>query len=298
MVRSQATVYVGTSGWSFADWHGIVYPARPRTTDELKYLAPYLSALEVNSSFYRTPPPKMTASWVRRTAEGFRFTFKLNRLFTHERTDWPPEEARAFKDALRPVAEAGRLGAVLMQFPWSFRAEEASYEWLNRLHDEFRPWPLAVEVRHDSWLSDEGRYCLELLKLSMASIDQPTLNRCIPPQVNATGPLGYVRLHGRRRDTWFARNAAPHERYDYLYSESEIDEWVDRIRELSRQSQEVYVFTNNHYRGQAPANAFQILSKLSGRRVPVPEPMIPYFPFLQEIAAPPESLPGEQGRLF
>jgi uncharacterized protein YecE (DUF72 family) len=300
MSKPAARIYVGTSGWSYDDWRGIVYPDRPRSLDLLRFMAGYVDALEVNSSFYRTPTPKMAASWVRRTAEfpDFRFTFKINRRFTHQRTPWAAEEAQEFRDGVAPMVEAGKLGAVLLQFPWSFQANERSYDWLTRLSEEFRPLPMAVEVRHDSWLTDEGRYCLELLKLSMANIDQPQLNRCIAPNTLLTGPMGYVRLHGRRTDTWFADNIQPHERYNYLYREDEIDEWVERIREISRESRELYVFTNNHYRGQAPANALQILSKLRGRRVPVPEPMIPCFPFLQDIAAPPESQPGAQGRLF
>jgi uncharacterized protein YecE (DUF72 family) len=295
-----APIRVGTSGWSFEDWRGIVYPERPRPEDELRYLAGYLDALEVNSSFYRTPPPAMTASWVRRTADlpDFRFTFKMNRTFTHERGKWSTQDARNYLAAIAPVAEAGRLGCILLQFPWSFRADEASYEWLNRLKEAFGAHPLAVEVRHDSWLTDEGRYSLELLGMSMAAIDQPTLRNCIPPLPTVTGPLGYVRLHGRRKDTWFARDIQPHERYHYLYRDEELDEWVGRIRQISRKSREVYVFTNNHYRGQAPANAFQLLAKLRGERVHVPEPMFRHFPFLEQIAAPPDSLPGEQGRLF
>ena len=300
MADEPAPIRVGTSGWSYADWRGIVYPDRPRPADELRFLAGYLDALEVNSSFYRTPPPRMTASWVRRTEDrpGFRFTFKMNRRFTHERSPWTAAEAQAFRDGVAPVAEAGRLGAVLLQFPWSFRADESSYDWLNRLAEAFRPWPLAVEVRHDSWLADEALYCLELLKMSIADIDQPVLRHCIAPATLVTGPLGYVRLHGRRQDTWFARNVEPHERYNYLYRDDELDEWVERIRQISRKSKELYVFTNNHYRGQAPANAFQILSKLKGERVPVPEPMFRHFPFLADIAAPPDAHPGAQGRLF
>ena len=150
----------------------------------------------MNSSFYRTPPPRMTASWVRRTAErdAFRFTFKLNRLFTHERSAWSAADVQAFRDALAPVAEAGRLGAVLLQFPWSFRAGEEAYDRLHRLRDAFGRWPLAVEVRHDSWLADEALYSLRLLGLSIADIDQPQLRRCMPPGTLLTGPLGYVRL--------------------------------------------------------------------------------------------------------
>lgn len=301
MVDRPARIFIGTSGWSYADWRGIVYPERPAPRDELRFLAGYVDALEVNSSFYRTPPPKMTASWVRRTADlsEFRFTFKLNRLFTHDRAAWSAPDAQAFRDAVAPVAEAGKLAAVLLQFPWSFRAGEESYQYLHRLRDEFGGhWPLAIEVRHNSWLAEEALYCLRLLKMSVANIDQPALNRCIAPGTLVTGPLGYVRLHGRREDTWFVRNAEPSERYNYLYRDDELDEWISRVRDIARRTEEVYVFANNHYRGKAPANAFQMMANLRKKRVEVPDTMFREFPFLEAIAARPQTRRGEQGRLF
>jgi len=301
MGKQTCRIRVGTSGWSYEDWRGVVYPEHPRPKDQLHFMADYFEALEVNSSFYRTPTPGVTESWIRRTAEhpDFRFAFKMNQRFTHQRAaPWEKAEAQAYRDAVAPVAEAGRLAAILLQFPWSFRAEPDSYDWLHRLVAEFGRWPLVVEVRHDSWAQDEAINCLEILKLSYANIDQPLLGHCIGPTAIAIGPVGYVRLHGRNHEKWFNDKAEPWERYNYLYRENELDEWIERINQISRESRELYVFTNNHYRGQAPANALQLLAKLKGDRVFVPEPMLQEFPFLSDIAERPQDMPGAQGRLF
>ena len=242
MIGEQPTgrIRVGTSGWSYEDWRGIVYPEHPRPRDELRFLAGFVDALEVNSSFYRPPTAATTESWLRRTADlpDFRFTFKLHQRFTHQRAAvWTKVEAEEYRQGLQPVAEAGRLGAVLMQFPWSFRYLPENADWLKRLADMLRPWPLVAEVRHDSWLADEAAALLAELELTMASIDQPQLENCIPPCGKAQGPLAYVRLHGRNSRHWWGEQMSSHERYNYLYSDSELDEWVDRIRGLARQSQ-------------------------------------------------------------
>jgi uncharacterized protein YecE (DUF72 family) len=294
-------IRIGTAGWSYEDWQGIVYPRRPKPPDELKFLAAYFDVLEVNSSFYRPPISRTTASWIQRTAArpDFRFTFKMHQRFTHQReSPWSTAEAREFREGLAPVAEAGRLGGVLLQFPWSFKADSAAFQWLRRLADEFGQWPLVVEVRHDSWNRNEPREELRKLGVAVASIDQPLLEHCLKPSVEVAAGLGYVRLHGRNREKWFAEDSGPNERYNYLYSQQEIDEWVERIRDMSQRAKEVYVIANNHYRGQAAANALQIMSKVQGRPVPVPETMIVEYPFLEAIAARPQETPGSQGELF
>jgi len=306
-----ATVYVGTAGWSYKDWEGIVYPAKkPKGFSPLNYLADYLDAVEVNSTFYRPPSAKLAEGWVRQTRhrEDFRFTLKLHQRFTHERKEpWTPTDVDTFKQGIDPLAEAGRLGGVLLQFPWSFRDVPANRDWLSRLAGEFSDYPLFVEVRHGSWGRPEGYEFFGSLGLGFCNIDQPILGTSIKPSAVLTGEQGYVRLHGRNYQTWFAK-ARPgqsdeerrNERYNYLYSEGELEEWVGHIHELMSQTDTVYVFTNNHYRGQAPANALQLQAKLSGHAVPVPPTMFEEFPVLRDIAVQASSgqSPRKQGRLF
>jgi uncharacterized protein YecE (DUF72 family) len=294
-----ARVRVGTSGWSYPDWEGVFYPARKvRGFDELAYLARYFRCVEVNSSFYRPPAARTAASWVRRTPPDFEFTFKLHQRFTHERTQaWTAADVAEYQAGLEPVREAGRLGAVLVQFPWSFRAGDAAFRHVEAVKRDFGGLPLVVEVRHASWTSPRAIGFLKESGLGFAAIDQPALRSCVPPMSLVTSPVGYVRLHGRNRQAWLKPEAGRDERYNYLYSEEELKEWIGRIHEIARASEKTYVFTNNHYRGQAPANALQILSLLGGGPVSVPAPLLKEFPVLASIASE-DSPPGGQGELF
>jgi uncharacterized protein YecE (DUF72 family) len=340
-VAEPSNVRVGTSGWSYPDWEGIFYPPKkPRAFDELAYLARYFNCVEVNSSFYRPPSARTAASWVRRTPPDFEFTFKLYRRFTHERGEaWTAAEVAGYKTGLDPVREAGRLGAVLVQFPWSFRADDEAFKHLDAIQRDFGGLPLVVEVRHVSWAAPQAIRFLKDAGLGFAAIDQPASRSGLAPMSLVTSPIGYVRLHGRNREAWFKpatqpgalrggspdpprgkpappplcaagqetrraelpcglkREAGRDERYNYLYREEELKEWIGRIREIARASEKTYVFTNNHYRGQAPANALQILSQLRGGRVRIPSPLVKEFPVLESIASE-ELLQGEQGELF
>ena len=193
---------------------------------------------------------------------------------------------------------AGRLGAVLVQFPWSFRADDEAFRHLEAVQKDFGDLPLVVEVRHASWTTAQAFHFLRDRGLGFANIDQPASRGSVPPMTLVTSPVGYVRLHGRNADAWFKKDAGRDERYNYLYADAELDEWIERIREIARASEKTYVFTNNHYRGQAPANALQLLSKLSGGPVPVPPALVDTYPFLESVASRDRLAPGEQGELF
>lgn len=293
----QAVVYVGPSGWSYPDWAGIVYPrSSGARLDTLEYLSRYYNAIEINSSFYRPPTARTAASWVRRVhdPERFHFAMKLHQAFTHGRDAYTPAERDAFRAGIAPLAEAGLVGCVLMQFPWSFRCNRAALDRLHRLADDFGDAPLAVEVRHTSWDRPEVLDELRGMRLSFCNIDQPVLSHCLPPTAYATGPLGYVRLHGRREDTWFADNVDAHERYNYLYSPRELTEWIARIHTLAGQTDRLYVFANNCFEGKGAANALQIRALLEHRRVDVPPDMLVHYPFLREIASDASLVPRQR----
>ncbi len=277
---------IGPSGWSYADWNGIFYPAgAPSNFDRLAYVARYFDAVEVNTSFYRPVTAKTSSSWVRRIAsfERFRFTFKLHQSFTHERGDYTKRSVDRFVEGVRPVAEASRLGCLLLQFPWSFRRNRGSLDWLRRLADDFRAYPLVAEFRHDDWASASTEDDLRALGMGFCNIDQPALSRCLGPSASATGSVGYVRFHGRRMDTWFAQGIEPFRRYDYLYSSTELEAWAPRIKRVGDVCGEVYVFANNHYRGQAPANALQLRAMMEGSDVAVPSELVREYPELASI---------------
>jgi len=291
-----AVVRVGPAGWSYRDWAGIVYPARPgRGFDPLAYLARYVTTIEINSTFYRPAASATAEGWARRGADrpDVRFTAKLWRRFTHEREAAPTRaevaQARAAFDVLR---QAGRLGAVLVQFPWSFRPTKENLAWLNEVLDRFADLPLAVELRHRDWLAPELLAALAGRGVGFVNVDQPGLEDHLGPTALATAPVAYVRLHGRNAADWWRADAGM-ARYDYFYTAEELRPWAARARALAARPgvQEVYVVTNNHPRGQGLANALMLASLLAERKVPAPPPLVAAFaealaPFA--VPVPPE----------
>jgi uncharacterized protein YecE (DUF72 family) len=275
---------VGVAGWSYPDWAGIVYPRAPRF-DGLSYLSGYFDTLEVNSSFYRIPSARTTASWARRASRNseFRFTLKLYKGFTHERTA-TLEDEKAFYESLRPLQDAGVLGALLLQFPWSYKNDPESRGYLEATLDRFAPFPLVVEVRHASWNHPDFYAFLSERAVGFCNIDQPLIGRSLGPSERATGPVGYVRLHGRNYRDWFRDDAGRDARYDYLYSETELDPWMEKISEVSDTASSTYVITNNHFRGQAVVNALQIRSRIEKRKVPAPSSLLEQYPVLERSA--------------
>jgi uncharacterized protein YecE (DUF72 family) len=288
-------IRVGVAGWSYPDWDGIVYPLAPRF-DGLAYLARFFDTIEINSPFYRVPTESTAASWARRASGNpdFRFTLKLFQGFTHERSASRADE-RAFKQALTPLIDHDVLGGLLLQFPWSFKNVSESRVYLDDLLGRFADYPLVLEVRHSSW-NETGFYeYLRAHAVGFCNIDQPVIGRSIEPSERATSTIGYVRLHGRNYQDWFREEAGRDARYDYLYSQAELDPWVDKISEVSDNASETYVITNNHFRGQAVVNALQIRSRVEGRNVKAPASLVQNYPVLESMT---EVEGPAQGRLF
>lgn len=287
MPAEQLSLRVGPAGWSYDDWEGIVYPGRkPTGFDPLAYLAEYFDVIEINSTFYRPPSARAAASWVRRTDQNprFKFTLKLYQKFTHERRGITEADEVEFKAGIEPIVEAGKLGCVLVQFPWSFKFFPASSQYLKRLVERFEELPLVLEVRNASWDNEVVYELLAERGVGFCNIDQPAFRGQLRPTQLATSPVGYVRLHGQNIEQWFKEDAGRDERYNYYYSTEELEPWVERIRTVAAQAKETYVITNNHYRGQAVANALQLQFLVAGRRVPTPVSMHDAFPELKEIS--------------
>ncbi len=291
------TVRVGVAGWSYPDWEGIVYPApHPSRFDPLGYLARYFDVIELNNTFYRPPARSAALSWARRVREfpDFRFTAKLYKAFTHERQP-TAEDEKAAKEGLAPLIDEGKLGALLLQFPWSFKNEPESRLYLQGLIERFREFPLVVEVRNASWNQPEFYSYLASEAVGFCNIDQPRIGRSLGPSEKATGPVGYVRLHGRNYQDWFREGAGRDARYDYLYSEEELDPWLEKISTVAESSAETFVVTNNHYRGQAVVNALQIKAKIRRQPVDAPASLVATYPVLERAA---RAVGEAQPRLF
>ena len=259
---SKHDIRIGPAGWSYKDWEGTVYPPHGSKFDPLGYLASFFDTIEINSPFYRIPPPTHGKSWVRRVAANpnFKFTTKIFRGFTHEDAEVGEGDVKAFRNYLDPIADAERLGAVLLQYPWSFKNSPQSIDKLDRLFREFSDYRLALEVRHSSFQNDEFTRFLDERNVAWVNVDQPMFHDSVKPADTATGPLAYVRLHGRNYEKWFAHGET-WERYNYLYSKEELAPWVDRVRSIAT-SKDTYVITNNHFRGQAVVNAADLQDAL------------------------------------
>lgn len=284
MARGRETpIRVGVAGWDYRDWKGVVYPApRPRGFDPVRYLANYLDLIEINSTFYRPVRPEVAKRWADRVADldGFHYTAKLWRRFTHERDRaWSLGEVRQVREGFDPLHRARKLGAVLVQFPWSFKNDEPSREWLGDLVRAFRKYPLVVEVRHESWNDPDFYAWLGEEGVGFVNVDQPLFGKSIKPSARSTARVGYVRVHGRNYRDWFRKTAGRDERYDYLYEPAELRPWVARAREIARDrtTEVVDVVFNNHVRGQGVVNALQFRKMIGGRKVPAPPTLFGEF---------------------
>jgi uncharacterized protein YecE (DUF72 family) len=289
----------GPAGWEYADWAGIVYPRPERKGfDRLAWLARWFSTVEVNASFYRPFTADVAARWCERVAAApaFRFGAKVWRRFTHEREPYGVEEVSLARAALDRLQVEGRLGAALLQFPWSFKRDAASEEWLRGVFRAFAGLPLVLEVRHASWDAPEVLHALAEAGVGMVNVDQPRFRRSLGPSARVTSDTAYVRVHGRNWKDWFRKGAGRDARYDYLYSAEELAPWAERIREMAEapRAPDVYVVTNNHFRGQAPANAKMLEGLVEGRRVEAPSGLVArYAEALAPFADPtPESEPA------
>lgn len=283
----------GPAGWSYKDWAGVVYPRpKPKGFDELRFMAGYFDTVEVNSTFYHPARTSVAESWARRVADrpDFQFTAKLWQRFTHQRKEaWTRDEVREVRNGMEPLRDAGRLGAMLLQFPWSFRRTDVNREWLDDLAREFGDFPLVLEVRHASWNVPEFYAELAERSIGFVNIDQPLFSHSIEPSAVSTSRVGYVRVHGRNYQDWFREKAEAHERYDYLYPAAELEPWAERTRELAEQpgTRDVYVVTNNHYRGKGVTNALMLESMVTGARARGPEPLFSeYAEVLEGYAEP------------
>ncbi len=268
----------GPAGWEYPDWAGIVYPRpEPRGFDRLRHLARFFSTVEVNATFYRPFAADAAARWCERVSDvpRFRFGAKMWRRFTHERGEaYGAEDVAQARAALDRLHAEGRLGAALLQFPWSFKRDEAGEEWLRGLFRALAGLPLVVEVRHASWDSPEVLDELAAAGVGIVNVDQPLFHDSIRPATRATSPVAYVRVHGRNFKDWFRKGAGRDARYDYLYSAGELEPWAKRVRELAAEVPDVYVVTNNHFRGQAAANAAMLESMVTGEKVAAPPTLL------------------------
>ena len=294
-------VRIGTAGWSYKDWDGIFYPSGMQRSRQhpLEYLARFFDTTEINTSFYGPLKPELAKLWCRRVGvvnKNFVFTAKLYRAFTHSpiavmgptsaATIRPTDEDESrTREGLDAIAAEGRLGALLIQFPVSFKNTSLNREYLDRLLRQFIEYPRVVEVRHSSWNDAETLAAFSQKNVGFCNIDQPVLGRALTPTEHVTGAIGYVRLHGRNYAQWFDSDNR-NDRYNYLYNEGELTAWKERVESVSERAQTTYVITNNHFESKAGVNALELKAMISGKRVLAPPTLIQKYPELRRVADP------------
>jgi len=292
-------VRIGTAGWSYKDWDGIFYPSgmQRRKQHPLEYLARFFDTTEINTSFYGPVKPELAKLWCRKVAavnKKFVFTAKLYRAFTHSPMSvMEPTSAASIRptdedeirtrEGLDAIASEGRLGALLIQFPVSFKNTSLNREYLERLLRQFIEYPRVVEVRHSSWNDAQTLASFAQKNVGFCNIDQPVMGRSLAPTEHVTGTIGYIRLHGRNYEQWFDSDNR-NDRYNYLYSAQELAKWKERIESVAERAQTTYVITNNHFESKAGVNALELKAMISGKRVLAPPTLIQKYPEMRRIA--------------
>lgn len=289
-------IRVGTAGWSYTSgkgkWMGVFYPSA--RVDPLEFYAHFFEIVEVNSTFYRPLTPQMAETWARKAPERFQFSVKLYQKFTHPKmfaqatggaaAEVSVEDFREFSASVAPLKDAGKLGPLLAQYPPSFRRSDAATDQLRRLADQLHGYAIVVELRHRSWMQDEK--ALELLRdsgLSWVHTDEPFISSA-GGTMPLTGPIAYLRFHGRNAQEWWRGDSD--ERYNYLYSLAEQSQLAQRITAIPSIAPDTYVVYNNHFGGKAVANALQ-MKLLLGQdiRPDVPRQLLNAFPELAQLIA-------------
>jgi uncharacterized protein YecE (DUF72 family) len=271
-MHSNVSIYIGTSGWSYpkgeGTWKGYFYPAGK--INELEYYSQFFDTVEINSSFYRPPNPGYVYNWARRVPQGFLFTVKLWQKFTHpkmykeatgEEASISQADVDEFNRSLEPLVKSGKLGALLAQFPPSFKNDDYGQQILGAVMNTFGQYPLAVELRHRSWSDDENT--AKLLRennVAWVQIDEPKFGTSVAQEVPVTADMAYFRFHGRNAKDWWTGDSET--RYRYLYSSGEIAELTDRVKTAGEKVRMLFAFFNNHWQGYAPRNAADLKKAL------------------------------------
>jgi len=261
-------IKIGTSGFSFSDWKGTVYPIGIRDRDMLSFYEKELgfNVLEVNFTYYTLPSQKSFAAMSQKTSTGFEFVVKAFKGMTHEiwnketRTMVDNRETfEKFKYSLVPLIEDGKLACVLAQFPYGFFPNRESLDYLQRFKEQMEDVPLVFEFRNQTWLKEKTFQFLETNRIGFCIVDEPKLPKLMPYLPKTTSDIGYFRFHGRNRN-WF--NAPISVRYNYLYSEEELKEFIPDIRDISQKTNKTFIFFNNCHAGYAAKNAARMAQLL------------------------------------
>jgi len=288
--------YIGTAGWSYKDWVPSFYPKNQSAGfDWLQFYSHNFNCVEVNSTYYVYISPKIVDGWIKKVSDSddFIFDVKLHQDFTHKR-NYDEQKIKVVRYNLDLLANAERLGGLLIQFPYSFSFDNSAVHYIQRLRDTFQNYNCFVEVRHSSWKNKKTLEFFKDANITFCTIDQPQIGQAMQFEPVITNDKAYIRFHGRNETAW--KNSINNygkkqsyeqrsERYKYLYSPGELIEIEQKIKSVQEKVKEVHVIMNNHPQGNAVANAFELIHLLEGKdKIEMPETIIKAFPRLKEIS--------------
>ncbi len=294
--------YIGTAGWSYKDWVPNFYPKNQSAGfDWLQFYSHYFNCVEVNSTYYTYVSPKIVEGWIKKVQnnDDFVFHIKLHQDFTHKRK-FDEQNIKAVRYNLDLLKKSERLGGLLVQFPYSFAFDGASVQHIQMIKDIFSDVSCFVEVRHSSWRNNRALEFFKLNDLTLCTIDQPQIGQAIPFEPIVTNDKAYIRFHGRNVEAWkkslsnFGKEQTYEEqssRYSYLYSPGELVEIAQKIKSIESKVKEINVIMNNHPKGDAVANAFELIHLLVRKdsygeeriKIEMPETIIKAYERLKEI---------------
>ncbi len=253
-------IKIGTSGWSYADWKTVFYPEKIKQYEMLDYYAKHFPIVEINFTYYRMPERKHLTKMSQRVPDDFEFFVKANQDMTHykitevRRKDLP----QIFQEFYNAIIGLGdKVKGILYQFPWSFKPTEENYKHLEFIAQFIQSTgqvsDIIFEFRNREWLTKRTSELMRKYNIVYCCVDEPRLKGLIPPIVRVTGPFAYIRFHGRNSKAWWKGDSK--ERYNYLYTKEELQEWIPKIEQLSKEADTVYIFFNNCHSGNAVKNA-------------------------------------------
>jgi len=259
--------YIGTSGYSYEDWKNNFYPRDLDSKDYLYYYSRVFDTVELNFTYYSFPNPYTFFSLCKKVEENKKFIFsvKANSKFTHER-NYDTDDSKQFIYALKPLENADRLGSVLFQFPYSFRFSEDNLDYIKKIGNDFEGLDISIEFRNNSWMNDLVMEVLRGLNIGFVNVDEPGLKGLLLPSSICTTDMGYIRFHGRNSRSWWKSEQA-YQRYDYIYSQEELAEWIPKAEEIADKTKKMFVYFNNHYKAKAAKSAQLFLDLLKNSNI-------------------------------
>jgi len=252
--------YIGTSGYCYEDWKNYFYPEDLDKKEYLRYYSSAFNTVELNFTYYCMPNPYTFLNLSKKVKEGFVFSVKANNAFTHK-GQYSSDDLKIFLQSLKLLSGCGKLGSILFQFPWSFRAVKNNFDHLKKIGEDFEGFDTCVEFRNNCWTNDNKAVdLLSSMNVGFCNVDEPQIEGLLPATSISTSNIGYIRFHGRNVQHWWEHEKA-YQRYDYMYSQDELKEWIPRIEEINKNTKKSFIYFNNHYKAKAAKSAL-ILSDL------------------------------------